>query len=206
MLDSLQPSNRNVTDTKSAILKKAAALFSDKGYAGTSMSDLAEELGLSKAAIYHHFESKESLLQNLMDSTFTDLENFIAENEAVPANQVDLQDVLRKFAKITLTHREVIRLVLSQIPAEMKAQSPERNQCMIRLQKLLSGRNPNAESQMRAKAAIAIVATGILPPVYGKPVKTEEIDLKLLVAIASDALGYKKNQKKIATKKEHKRE
>lgn len=192
----LQTKHRITTDTRSTILSRAAALFSDKGYTGTSMSDLAEELGLSKAAIYYHFESKESLLQDLMSSTFTDLENFITQYETVLASKVEFNEVLQKFAEITFTHREVIRLVLSQIPAEMKAHDPARHECMIRLVKLLSGKRPSLERQMRAKAAILIIATGIVPPPSGKLVSKEELDLKLLVAIASDALGLNATHKK----------
>jgi AcrR family transcriptional regulator len=196
VISPLQTRPRVTPDTRSAILNKAAKLFSEKGYAGTSMSDLAEELGLSKAAIYHHFQGKASLLQNLMDSTFKDLENLIAQTESLPVNEVDLHKVLGKFAEITFAHREIIRLVLSQLPAEMKAQGPERHRCMIRLQKLFAGKNPTQESKMRARAGIAVIATGIVPP-PGKTSRTvEKVDLKLLVNIASDALGLNNNQKK----------
>jgi AcrR family transcriptional regulator len=186
-----QAAPRNGTDTKSAILMKAATLFSTKGYVETSMSDLAEELGLSKAAIYHHFDSKESLLRDLMDSTFNELDALVSQNEAIPVGKINLHDLLRKFAEITFAHRKVIRLVLSEMPAEMKARGHERHQCMIRLQKLLAGRNSTTESQMRAKAAIVIIASGILPAPLDKGVN-KELDFELLLAIASDALGLKK--------------
>ncbi|MEI9907431.1 MAG: helix-turn-helix domain-containing protein [Actinomycetota bacterium] len=53
----------------------AAELFSTKGFAETSMADLAEQLGISKAAIYHHFESKESIFQTLLKSSTMILKN-----------------------------------------------------------------------------------------------------------------------------------
>lgn len=40
----------------------AARLFAEKGYAGTSLADLAEELGVQKPSLYHHIDSKEDLL------------------------------------------------------------------------------------------------------------------------------------------------
>jgi AcrR family transcriptional regulator len=40
----------------------AARLFAERGYQGTSLSDLAEGLGLQKPSLYHHIESKEDLL------------------------------------------------------------------------------------------------------------------------------------------------
>ncbi|TFU13876.1 TetR/AcrR family transcriptional regulator [Thermus tengchongensis] len=51
-----------VTTTKDRILEEAARLFTQKGYEATSVQDLAEALGLSKAALYHHFRSKEEIL------------------------------------------------------------------------------------------------------------------------------------------------
>jgi AcrR family transcriptional regulator len=195
-MSSWQHGHTKVTDTKSAILNKAAALFSNKGYVGTSMSDLAEELGLSKAAIYHHFESKVDLLGELMDSTFKELEMLVTETEAIPAHKIDLHGLLRKFAEITYSHREVIRLVLSELPAEMKARGPKGHHYVIRLQKLLAGQEPTVEGLMRAKAAVVIIATGILPPRLEKDARNADPDLEILLAIATDALGLKKTKRK----------
>ena len=48
------------TDEK--ILKTALRLFAKYGYHGTSMRDIAGELGLTKAALYRHFSGKEEIL------------------------------------------------------------------------------------------------------------------------------------------------
>ena len=42
-------------DTKERIIEEALRLFSEKGYAGTSMSDIAERLKITKAALYKHY-------------------------------------------------------------------------------------------------------------------------------------------------------
>ena len=49
------------------VLRRAIELFNRQGYDGTSMGDLARELGLTKSAIYHHVPSKEALLQAALD-------------------------------------------------------------------------------------------------------------------------------------------
>lgn len=54
-----------VTTTKERILEEAAKLFTEKGYEATSVQDIAQALGLSKAALYHHFRSKEEILYEI---------------------------------------------------------------------------------------------------------------------------------------------
>lgn len=56
-----------LTDTRTDILRAAARLFKDKGYAGTSIQDIAAELGLRKSSLYHHFTSKEEILVAILN-------------------------------------------------------------------------------------------------------------------------------------------
>jgi TetR/AcrR family transcriptional regulator, cholesterol catabolism regulator len=55
------------TDPRQEILRTAARLFQQQGYDGTSMNDVAAALKLSKGGLYHHFQSKDEILFNLMD-------------------------------------------------------------------------------------------------------------------------------------------
>jgi len=52
-------------DTRQRILDVALDLFTEQGYDGTSLREIAEKLGVTKAALYYHFESKEDILQAL---------------------------------------------------------------------------------------------------------------------------------------------
>lgn len=57
---------------KEEIIAEATRLFAERGYEGTSMGDLAERVGLRKASLFHHFESKDVLyatvLSQLLDA------------------------------------------------------------------------------------------------------------------------------------------
>lgn len=53
-------------ESRREILRAAARLFQERGYDGTSMQDIASALNFSKAALYHHFESKEAILFQIM--------------------------------------------------------------------------------------------------------------------------------------------
>ena len=71
------------TDTRARIIETSAELFAERGYAGTSMRDLAEKLGVTPAALYYHFPSKGDILKELVDEP-------IAHMRAVLEQQRDL--------------------------------------------------------------------------------------------------------------------
>ena len=54
-------------DTKERILESALELFAQNGYSGTSMSDISSKLGVTKAALYKHFVSKQEILDSIVD-------------------------------------------------------------------------------------------------------------------------------------------
>src|SRR5580765_4421161 len=64
------------------LTRVAARLFAERGYQGTSLADLAEALGVQKASLYHHIDSKEDLLWEV---AWEGAEVFRAALDGVPA-------------------------------------------------------------------------------------------------------------------------
>src|SRR2546421_12027755 len=62
-----QQTNGNGDFPRNRIYEVAAEVFHRKGYDNTSMSDVATAAGLTKAGLYHHVTSKESLLYTILD-------------------------------------------------------------------------------------------------------------------------------------------
>lgn len=54
-------------DTKERILETALELFAQSGYLGTSMSDIAGALGITKGALYKHYTSKQEILDSIVE-------------------------------------------------------------------------------------------------------------------------------------------
>lgn len=54
-------------NTKERILEEALKLFAQSGYMGTSMNDIAAKLGVTKAALYKHYTSKQEILDNIVE-------------------------------------------------------------------------------------------------------------------------------------------
>ncbi|MDY2922131.1 MAG: helix-turn-helix domain-containing protein [Eubacterium sp.] len=54
-------------NTKEKILEEALKLFAQSGYMGTSMNDIASKLGVTKAALYKHYKSKQEVLDSIIE-------------------------------------------------------------------------------------------------------------------------------------------
>ncbi|MFB7940812.1 TetR/AcrR family transcriptional regulator [Streptomyces sp. NPDC056049] len=96
-----------------AILDAATAVFLDKGYAGTSMDDIAKLAAVSKQTVYKHFADKEKLFSEIILATTDRIDSTIDLVADVPATADDLDENLTRLARrllATLTRPEVIRL------------------------------------------------------------------------------------------------
>lgn len=67
-------------DSKDKILSAALSLFIKEGFHGTSTSKIAEESGLSNGTLFHHFKTKESLINSLYLKTKEDYKTYLCEH------------------------------------------------------------------------------------------------------------------------------
>ena len=68
--------NKHPEETVEKILDVTMRLFSEKGYEHTTIQDIVDALGMSKGAIYHHFKSKEDIIDRLNDRYYEGLDWF----------------------------------------------------------------------------------------------------------------------------------
>ena len=96
------------------VLEIAVDAFNEHGYDATSMGVLAERLGLSKSAIYHHFSSKDELLERALDEALDGLEGVLRETDAAPERPAAdrLDDVLRGAVRVLVDRLPYVTLLL----------------------------------------------------------------------------------------------
>lgn len=93
------------------LLDVAVALFIERGYDATSVADLAERLGLTKSALYHHFSSKDELLGVALDRALDPLEAVL--DEAATGSPVErLEQVLRGAVRVLIAELPFVTLLL----------------------------------------------------------------------------------------------
>ena len=95
------------------ILDVAVAAFNQFGYDATSMGVLADRLGLSKSAIYHHFASKDEILERALDEALSGLEGVLNEADAARGRAGDrLDQVLRGAVHVLVDKLPYVTLLL----------------------------------------------------------------------------------------------
>ena len=63
------------TDRRQEIVQAAKSLFSKKGYSSTSMDEIAEKVGITKASLYYFFESKERIFAEIIEEVLAEIRN-----------------------------------------------------------------------------------------------------------------------------------
>ncbi len=104
-----------VTDRRAQIAEVAARAFSRVGYGSASMRDIAAEVGVTPAALYHHYSTKEEILYELI-AGFTDdlLEMIRSELGATSDPIAGLRRVLRAHIRLLETRQVETRLVIDE--------------------------------------------------------------------------------------------
>src|SRR5579862_3693812 len=103
-------------------LTKAADVFEKKGYAQTTIQDVAQALQLSRSALYHYFKSKDEILEALVlehtEYAAEQMEQKFAERNESPSDQ--LRELLTSSINGRMSGGARLR-VLDQLAAEMPA-------------------------------------------------------------------------------------
>jgi AcrR family transcriptional regulator len=147
------------TDTRDRILSVALRLFATQGYANTSLREIADELGVTKAALYFHFKTKEDILNGILLEHLASINAMIEEAEAHVATPSGREDLLRRLSDYQMSRSlNLIKLIrenfteISNLPF-----GREIKQAHFRLLDTLAGPAPTLEGRIRARTAFIAV-------------------------------------------------
>ncbi|GGO26666.1 TetR family transcriptional regulator [Microbispora rosea subsp. aerata] len=85
------------TDTRSRIQDVAIKLFTEQGYEATSLREIAEALGVTKAALYYHFRTKEDIVASLIEDRINTLDELIAWAHRHPRTAENRRELIRRY-------------------------------------------------------------------------------------------------------------
>ena len=103
--------------TEERILEAAQRLFLEKGYDNTTIQDIVDQLGgLTKGAVYHHFKSKEEILNAVSDRMFFQNNPFEAVKRRKDLNGLEK---LREAARLNQSDSSRVRLTAQMLPIKL---------------------------------------------------------------------------------------
>jgi AcrR family transcriptional regulator len=109
------PTRRQTTETGQAFIAAATTLFAEKGFNGTSIGDLANELGLTTASLYYHVSGKQELLLRVLEdgmSSFLSRLEELAELDVEPREKIRL--AVENHLHFVLTHKQEVAVFLRE--------------------------------------------------------------------------------------------
>ncbi len=100
------------TNRRQEIVQAAKNLFSEKGYSPTSMDEIAEQVGITKASLYYFFESKERIFAEIIEEVLAEIKDCLAmELKICEQHARPLAEMIDRTISICLKNGMVIRPV-----------------------------------------------------------------------------------------------
>ncbi len=149
------------TGTREMIEQVALRLFAEQGFSHTSLQQIADEVGVTKAALYYYYPSKGELAQKLVAPTKSDIDGLL--DEAEHAEDVDSREVLGRFFDLLVQHAPVLAAMVRDGTilghVDFSAWTIE---WLQRFQTILVGQDATIERRARAVVAAGGLARALI--------------------------------------------
>ncbi len=97
--------------TRARIQQVAVELFTEHGYEGTSLREIAERLDVTKAALYYHFKSKEDIVTSLVEDYSQKMDALIAWGREQPRTAATRRELMNRYVDIVAEGDKVFRML-----------------------------------------------------------------------------------------------
>lgn len=100
--------------TRDRILAAALELFLEQGVRETSLRQIAERLGITKPALYYHFDSRLDLVRSMLQPLVEDIDRALSDDELGGAT--DARSLLGRYFDVSYRHRALFTVILRDLP------------------------------------------------------------------------------------------
>ena len=151
-------------DTRARIQRVALELFAEQGYERTSLREIAERLGVTKAALYYHFKSKEDIVRSFTEDYFARMDALIAWGRDQPPSARSGHELLDRYISIVMEGSEVFRFLERNQASLHGSEDGKRRFEQFRprvnaLIEIITGPDAPPRSHVRAAAALFAAST-----------------------------------------------
>jgi AcrR family transcriptional regulator len=157
------------TDTRDRILSVGLRLFAEQGYANTSLREIAEELGVTKAALYFHYKTKEEIITGILRGYIDGIDELIATSAGGSGGLAEREEAVRRFAELQASWGSNLTKMIRQNFTEISILpvGTEIKESHRRMIEFLAGPEPSVLDQTRAVTALAAIQSAALTATLG---------------------------------------
>ena len=177
-------------DTRERILDVALELFVEHGYEKSSLREIADRLGVTKAALYYHFKSKEDIVRSFSEDHFIRMDSLIDWARQQPPGQVSGHEVLERYLTILMEGSDVFRF-LEQNQATLRSAEDGKHRFeqfrprLYALVDLIIGPGATTRARVRTTAAFFSISASLM--LFRDQADTSPEELrKIILEIAGD--------------------
>jgi AcrR family transcriptional regulator len=141
------------------VLEAALRLFAEHGVSGTSLHMIADELGVTKAAVYFQFHTKEEIVLAVLQPALEQMAALVEAGEAQPSRAAQLDVTLTGLVDLVIDQRRITGVLYAD-PAAAQAYGSNGTyvELTARLGRLLTGSDPTPAERV----AVAMVGGGLM--------------------------------------------
>ena len=175
--------------TRARVLDEAVSLFIEMGFTRAPMSEIASRLGITKAALYYYFASKDDLLIALVSPFLDRIDELLADAAETGVNDDSARRaLLSRYAEVLRSDMRVVRILSRDVNVSSHPEiAPRITAHVASLIELLAGAHADAEGMARASAAMMVVQRGLFV-IPGEPAALrsmpQEARIELVLQIA----------------------
>jgi AcrR family transcriptional regulator len=174
------------TDTRERVDEVALELFLRQGFSRTTLQDIADELGLTRAALYFHYRSKDHLIASLIQPAKDAVDAFL---DHAGRTEPPARELLEGFFDLNYHHRRIL-LALVRDPTGLGSVDAEGwvTELAAQAQRLLAGDDPTPDRRIRAVVAINGLSrcATVLPDIPHDELRRRSVDLALRIVEEGD--------------------
>jgi len=179
-------------DTRETIRAVALELFSSRGFEQTSLREIAERVGLTKASLYYHYPSKQALLIAIVDPVITGWRTIADDTKDLEHNPANVRQVVERCLDVLLQNRAVAG-IFQRDPAGVVAAADslwdDTLELGQRLNTWLAGPSPSVAEQLRAVAAMEVLGAVLASASYLRGADVSDAEMRaVLLDAAMDVL------------------
>lgn len=140
------------------IVEAARQLFAERGVSGTSLQTIADAIGVTKAAVYHHFKTKEEIIFAVAEEPLRRLEAAVDAAEAEDRADDALYVLLVQMVDLAVEQRAIVNTLSGDpVMAQFVATNAPFRKMMRRMYRLLIGETASVRGRVRAATVMAVL-------------------------------------------------